>query len=252
MEKFILSKSTFVKGNQCIKALYLNRFHKNLRDEMDESQEAIFTRGTNVGLLAQQLFPGGVDMSPEDYTQFPKSAVQTKAEIEKGTKTIYEAAFIYDEVLAALDILAKDESGWKAYEVKSSTGVTDTYILDAALQYYLISNSGIKLKDFFIVHINNQYEKNGALDVNQLFTKQSILQEVLELQEFIPQKIKELKAVLKGKQTPKMDIGPHCSNPYGCDFMGHCWKHIPEYSVLILPIYEAIKNSSSIILVIMS
>jgi hypothetical protein len=24
------------------------------------------------------------------------------------------------------------------------------------------------------------------------------------------------------------DIRPHCSDPYDCDFMGHCWKHIPE------------------------
>jgi hypothetical protein len=231
MKKFILSKSTFVKGNQCTKALYLNRFHKHLRDEMDESQEAVFTRGTNVGLLAQQLFPNGVDVSPEDYTQFAKSAIQTAVEIEKGTKTIYEATFIFDEVMAALDILVKHKNGWKAYEVKSSTSVTDTYILDAALQYHLITNSGIKLTDFFIVHINNQYTKNGALNIDQLFTKQSVLQEVLELQEFIPQKIKELKGVLKSKQIPETDIGAHCSSPYGCDFMGHCWKHVPEYSI---------------------
>ena len=25
--------------------------------------------------------------------------------------------------------------------------------------------------------------------------------------------------------------GPHCSDPYDCDFKGTCWKHIPEYSV---------------------
>lgn len=227
----LLSKSTFVKGNQCAKALYLNRFHKKLRDETDDSKEAIFTQGTNVGLLAQQLFPDGVDVSPEDYTQFDKSVKQTKTELAKGAKTIYEAAFLFDDVLAALDILNKDKDGWKAYEVKSSTDVTETYILDAALQYYLIANSGIQLKDFFIVYINNQYVKNGPLDIKQLFTVQSVYQEVLTLQEFIPAKILELKAVLKGKAIPKMDIGPHCTYPYVCDFMGHCWKHVPEYSV---------------------
>ena len=30
---------------------------------------------------------------------------------------------------------------------------------------------------------------------------------------------------------PNVDIGPHCSDPYDCDFKGTCWKHIPEYSV---------------------
>ncbi len=33
---------------------------------------------------------------------------------------------------------------------------------------------------------------------------------------------------------PDIDIGEHCSDPYPCDFQGHCWAHIPEYSVLDL------------------
>ena len=37
-----------------------------------------------------------------------------------------------NNVLAALDILVKDEEGWKAYEVKSSTKVSETYIKDAS------------------------------------------------------------------------------------------------------------------------
>jgi hypothetical protein len=31
-----------------------------------------------------------------------------------------------------------------------------------------------------------------------------------------------------------MDIGPHCREPYPCEFMGHCWSHIPEPSVFDL------------------
>jgi len=32
-------------------------------------------------------------------------------------------------------------------------------------------------------------------------------------------------------KIPDMDIGPHCNSPYSCDFAGHCWEHIPDYSV---------------------
>jgi hypothetical protein len=32
------------------------------------------------------------------------------------------------------------------------------------------------------------------------------------------------------EEEPVIDIGPHCSSPYPCDFAGHCWKHIPKYS----------------------
>jgi hypothetical protein len=33
---------------------------------------------------------------------------------------------------------------------------------------------------------------------------------------------------------PEIDIGPHCSDPYDCDFMDFCWRHVPEVSVFSL------------------
>ena len=30
---------------------------------------------------------------------------------------------------------------------------------------------------------------------------------------------------------PLIDIGPHCSKPYECDYAHHCWQHIPSPSV---------------------
>ena len=126
MEKHILSKSTFLKGCQCTKALYLSKHNRELREEPDASLQAIFTQGKKVGELAQQLFPGGVDCTPVSVFDFQEAVVRTREEIAKGTKIIYEAAFQFDGVLAVLDILVKDKSGWKAYEVKSSTSVTET------------------------------------------------------------------------------------------------------------------------------
>jgi hypothetical protein len=37
--------------------------------------------------------------------------------------------------------------------------------------------------------------------------------------------------VLKEETIPEREIGPHCSEPYTCDFWAHCWKHVPEYSI---------------------
>ena len=136
-----------------------------------------------------------------------------------------------NNVLAALDILVKDEEGWKAYEVKSSTKVSETYIKDAAIQYYTITNSGVDLKDISIVHINNQYTKDGELDIHQLFTIESVYDQVLEFLPRIPNEIRRLKNVIESPEVPNVDIGPHCSDPYDCDFKGTCWKHIPDYSV---------------------
>jgi len=226
-----LSKSTFIRGLQCEKSLYLNKHHYHLKDPTPTSLQAVFDQGTSIGLLAQKLFPNGADTFPENHFQMVESVGKTQDFISQGESIIYEATFLYNDVLAALDILVKDEEGWKAYEVKSSTKVSDTYIKDAAIQYYTITNSGIDLKDISIVHINNQYIKDGELDIHQLFTIESVYDQVLEFLPRIPNEVRRLKNVIESPDIPNVDIGNHCSDPYDCDFKGTCWKHIPDYSI---------------------
>lgn len=226
-----LSKSTFIRGMQCHKSLYLNKFYPGLRDELSERQQAVFQRGTSVGELAQQLFPGGVNAGPETPFEYQKSVALTKELIDGGQKIIYEAAFQFNGVLAAMDILVNENGQWKAYEVKSSTGISEVYFLDASLQYYVITNLGISLSDISIVHINNQYVRNGKLDLHALFKIESVKKEAEANQKLIRDKVEELKQVLTAGRIPDIKIGPHCLNPYACDFMGHCWKDVPEPSV---------------------
>ena len=226
-----LSKSTFIRGLQCEKSLYLYKHQYRLKDPTPSSLQSVFDQGTNIGLLAQELFPNGADASPENHFKMVESVGKTLDFISQGESIIYEATFQFNNVLAALDILVKDQEGWKAYEVKSSTKVSDTYIKDAAIQYYTITNSGIDLKDISIVHINNQYTKEGELDINQLFTIESVYDRVLEFLPRIPNEVRRLKNVIESTDIPNVDIGPHCSDPYDCDFKGTCWKHIPDYSV---------------------
>jgi len=52
MEKHVLSKSTFIRGNQCLKSLYLNKKRPFLRDKLSPEQLEKFRRGHNVGFLA--------------------------------------------------------------------------------------------------------------------------------------------------------------------------------------------------------
>ncbi|WHZ06845.1 MAG: hypothetical protein OJF59_000598 [Cytophagales bacterium] len=228
LEKHILSKSTFMYGCQCTKRLYLHKYRPELRNPVEEEQQSIFESGTNVGELARDLFKGGVDATPPDSFSYQLSVEQTAKLISQGERIIYEAAFQHEGVLCALDILVKRGEAWYAFEVKSSTRVKDQHIQDAALQYFIVRNCGIPIEDISIVHINKQYVKKGELDVEQLFTRQSILNEVIEQQEFIASKIEELKAMLTQPEIPSIDIGPHCYSPYACDFTEHCWSHIPK------------------------
>jgi hypothetical protein len=63
---------------QCHKRFYLNRFHKNLANPEEEQAQAIFQTGTKVGLLAQQLFPGGINAQGEEEWHSEKTAKRTQ------------------------------------------------------------------------------------------------------------------------------------------------------------------------------
>ncbi len=230
----ILSKSTFIRGLQCEKSLYLHKKRPFLRDRLSPEQLAKFSRGTNVGVYAQELFPGGVDAAPKTHFQMAASVVKTAELMEAGQKIIYEAAFEHEGVIIALDILVKAEGGWKAIEVKSSKGISETYLWDASLQYFIMKGSGIEISDFSIAYINTAFVREGAINPAELFIIESVLHLVLERQEQVGQKIERLKEVVELKSSPPIPIGPQCHKPYPCDFIGHCWKNVPAGSVFDL------------------
>ena len=241
MEKHVLSKSTFIRGNQCLKSLYLNKKRPFLRDRLSPGQLAKFKRGTKLGKLAQDLFPGGIDLSPRSPSQYQKRVLETAEIIKQGNyDTLYEAVFQFDQLLIMLDILNNDNGDWIGYEVKSSLKISDTYLLDAAFQYYVISNSGLPLKDIFLIYVNKDYSFEGDINLEELFVFESVLDKVLNLQDYIREKVIKEKETLMLNSSPKIEVGEHCFTPYPCDFLGHCWKKIEDKSML-----ESYKPSSN-------
>ncbi len=233
MERHILSKSTFIRGNQCLKSLYLNKKRPFLRDKLSPEQLAKFKRGSRLGILAQRLFPGGIDLTPRSPSQYQKRVLETTEIIRQGKyDTLYEAVFQFDQLLIMLDILHRKDDGWFGYEVKSSLKLSNTYLLDAAFQYYVITNSGLKLKDMFLIYVNKDYSFEGDVRLDDIFIFESVLEKVLKLQDYVREKVIEEKDTLHLNSSPKIDIGEHCIDPYPCDFIGHCWKNMADKSLI--------------------
>ena len=232
--KAILSKSTFIRGLQCEKSLYLHKNRPFLRDPLPAWQLAKFSRGTKVGKVARCMYPGGLDASPKTHFQMAQAAENTAKWVAQGVEVIYEAVFIFEQVAVALDILLKTPEGYKAIEVKSSLAISDTYVWDAALQYYVISGNGLLLEDFSLVYVNRDYIRNGDLEYHKLFLNQSVLAQVKAMLPVVASKVVRFKEVVQLSGSPDIGIGNHCLEPYPCDFKGHCWKSVKKFSVFDL------------------
>lgn len=231
----MLSKSQYTRGVRCEKSLWLLKHGSGSRTPPDASAQTRFRHGIAVGNAAKGLFPGGLEIhfDPED---FPGMARQTSALIDQGVCTIYEATFFDSDGgrFARADIIHRDaeNSAWDIYEVKSSTSVKPYHLDDAAFQWSLLSGE-LDLNRIYIAHINNAYVREGGLQLEQLFTLVDVTSEVMERQSFVQDRVNSFRKMIE-LEEPRVDIGDHCSAPYDCDFINHCWAHIPTPSVFNL------------------
>ncbi|GAB6081910.1 hypothetical protein JCM30471_08240 [Desulfuromonas carbonis] len=231
--KLGLSKSQYLRAMQCHKSLYLYKYHPELREEASASKQAVFDTGTAVGILAQSLFPGGVEV-PYDGVSISDQIEMTKQAIDSGKKVIYEASFNHDGIFVKADILRKVSRGWELYEVKSAASLKDINRDDIALQYHILTEAGLQICKAYLVVINSGYVRDGEIDPQQLFTKLDLTKDVRAMQKMVVANLASIRIMLNKTKVPAIDIGPYCSNPYECDFWDHCWSHIPKDSVFDL------------------
>ena len=215
----MLSKSKYVRGMNCPKSLWLY-VHKKGEQVISEATQAIFSRGTNVGELAQQYFPNGKLAMLENYPGF-ESAKRTQEFIKQGVETIYEATFIYQNTLVAVDILHKENDKWSIYEVKSTNSTKPQHITDVAVQYYVVKGTGLTVEGANVMHFNKHYVKRGNIDVKGLFIYDSIFDKVVSLQNEIEGNIPKLFQLLEADE-PIVEMGKQCNSPYACDFQDYC------------------------------
>jgi len=234
-----LSKSQYIRGLQCHKALWLYRHRRDLMTEPDANRLAMFASGHEVGEIAKSLFPGGTEIE-FDPGRFDAMAEQTAYLIGSGVEVIYEATFCSGDLLVMADILLRDGEHWNFYEVKSSTRVKPYHLNDAAFQWRVINNQ-IPLGKAHVVHIDNRYRLTDGLmdgltdrlDPEQLLKIVDVTDSVTRMQADMEQNLQSMQAMLQGDE-PDIAIGMQCNNPFDCDFKAGCWQSVPRPSVFDL------------------
>lgn len=223
----LLTKSTFLKGIQCEKYIYLDKYYKKEKDPVSEEQQEKYDIGHKIGELAKSFFPGGIDISLISRSR-NVLVEETKKLLTSETSVFYEATFEFNDVLVMADVIIRDGDKWKVYEIKSGQKISDTNRKDAALQYYVINGSGLAISEFNLLCLN--YPRETAIQTNPLeipvdfFKFENVTENCIEKLSETDQKIKELKTTLAKPSVPIVDTGEHCTYPYNCEFIGFCNK----------------------------
>ncbi len=230
MKRRLLSKSKYLNGLQCPRYLWPHFNDKNKIPQPDASTQHVFDEGHRIGELAKQLFPNGIDLSNEDFT----GNLNKTRESLSLKRALFEPGFYVDGYFSRLDIINPvDDGTWDIYEVKGSASVKDINIHDVSFQRHCARLAGLDIRQCFIVHINNQYVKNGDIDVRQLFTVEDITERVAEVAGGVEDRSEEMWDIIASPMCPGIGIGLHCSDPYACP-VTWCWDSLPENNIFNL------------------
>ena len=224
---FKISKSDYVLGIKCPNALWFKRFRKELQPEMNQ---AVLDNGTAVGELACNRFPGGVRIVAKPWEE--AAITQTKSAISGNVPFIYEATLGTNTgEYCAVDILRNNDDGtWDIIEVKSTTRPHDYHIIDASFQRYVFTQCGVKIRNCFILTLNPEYSRHGALDIDELFAMHDVTEE-LQDSDTVQAETARIRAILDGPELGIAISKVKCNRFYECGYKCHCWRNVPEYSV---------------------
>jgi len=231
-----ISKSKFVAGVQCLKRLYLQVHQPELAAESDAADEVVIEQGHEVGLLAHQLFHGGVEVSGD--AGLDKAIRTTRELVANGeVPAIFEGTFEYGDVLVRVDILQRRRDGrWRLIEVKSATDLKDHYLDDMAIQSRVVSRSGLELASVSLAHVNRDYTfDGGSIDARRFFRIRNLTGRIERLQPKLTFQLRSEFRVLAMSKAPDLPPGKHCTDPVKCEFYAQCNLPLPDDHVGCLP-----------------
>ena len=238
-----LTKSSYLDGLKCNKFLWISKFAPSKIAPPSEFDQNLMDDGTAVGALVTQLYPNGIEIPPTLINRDERIALTSEL-INNGTEVIYEATFFADNIEIRVDALLKANDGYEIRELKAVTFknniLNDTkfqkHINDVSIQYYVLNKLGYNITNSYVMTINGEYVRDNNLNAKELFKEVLVTNEVLDLQDSIPEKVKDLNEILSDKQNePNTDIDKHChKDSQKCGAKEYCWRdqrNIPDYSI---------------------
>jgi len=223
-----LSKSKIQYFLQCPKRLYLDVHQPDMAE--DTGNEMQIQAGERVGEIARTLFPGGV-LIPYGETML----AETENHLNQGLELpLYEATFNHADVLVRADILLPVTKGFDLYEVKSASSVKPEYFSDCAIQTWVMNESGHRINNVYLSHINTGFVYTKEGDYKGLLNHAELTRPVMDNLIKAGQWVEDAYAVLKG-DLPDVKTGSQCNSPYQCPFYNTCHGKQPKYPVTTLP-----------------
>ena len=145
----------------------------------------------------------------------------------------FQQTFVDGEFMARVDILTRhvEDNIVDIYEVKSSTSIKKEDLHDVTFQR-LVCEANERVGSVYLIYLNKEYVREGAIDLTQLFTVKNLDSEIEALRSEVAEAREEAR-LISGVDSPDGIFG--CLKPDECPCPSLCHGSLPEYSVFDVP-----------------
>ena len=230
----VLSKTDFIHYLRCPDSLWLekNKPDKYKRGVLSVFLSKLIKEGYEVEEYAKKVFPNGVEVSRNSGVD------KTKVLLNENHEVLFQPSFKTSSgAFAIIDVLKKvDGNTYHLYEVKSSTSVkTDkmhNHLKDVCFQKFVLSECGINVTSSHIIHLNEDFIKDGYIDHNELLITEDVTADIEDIYSSV---VNEINSALNYIDRSSIDE-QQCSciqktRSNHCDSFDYFNKEIPEYNI---------------------
>jgi len=84
------------------------------------------------------------------------------------------------------------------------------------------------------MHLNGEYVRSGPVEAKQFFTLVDLTDQAANLAQTVEDSLDDMGKAIRLPQSPDVQIGCHCDDPYTCPLHDKCWSFLPEQNVTTL------------------
>lgn len=164
-----LSKSEYMMFLKQPAWMWLKKHDKSKLPPVDDNTQAMFDAGNLFETYAEQLFPDGVRLGFDNYNEYLSLPERTTKALADGATTIFQGRFEHEQLTFICDVITVvGDKEVDLYEIKSSTKVKPDHEFDLAFQMVVLESCGFTVRNITVVHVNNQFVRNGDIDAKEL------------------------------------------------------------------------------------
>lgn len=223
----VLSKSDYTTYLKHPAWLWLKKHDKDKLPPIDAATQAIFDTGHSFEQYAEALYPGGVTLGFNDFDEYLSLPERTAQALGEGLGTIFQGRFEHEKLTFICDVVqVVNGKELDLIEIKSSTSAKPEHIVDLAFQMVILEKCGFSVRDISVIHVNNQYVRNGAIDPKLITAKTDVTEEVKAKREYTLEKIDEALKVVALSECP--DISPIYADAKAFKEWLEVYKHLKK------------------------